>query len=126
MPGWWMGEPWIVKKYIDEIFTASRGKFYTNDGRNDIDPTKNYGKGGLLKNKKYMFSITWNAPINAFNDKNDFFEGIGVDGLYKHLHKIHEFLGMNALSTFMVNDICKNPQVDKFIKYYENHLKNIF
>ena len=19
MPGWWMGEPWIVKKYIDEV-----------------------------------------------------------------------------------------------------------
>ncbi|MEG1855726.1 MAG: NAD(P)H-dependent oxidoreductase, partial [Acinetobacter sp.] len=21
MPGWWMGAPWTVKKYIDDIFT---------------------------------------------------------------------------------------------------------
>ena len=22
MPGWWMGAPWTVKKYLDEVFTA--------------------------------------------------------------------------------------------------------
>lgn len=22
MPGWWMGAPWTVKRYIDEVFTA--------------------------------------------------------------------------------------------------------
>src|SRR5690606_4437475 len=26
MPGWWMGAPWTVKKYIDEVFTAGHGK----------------------------------------------------------------------------------------------------
>ena len=25
MPGWWMGEPWIVKRYIDEVFSAGHG-----------------------------------------------------------------------------------------------------
>lgn len=28
MPGWWMGEPWIVKKYIDEVGIAGAGKFF--------------------------------------------------------------------------------------------------
>ena len=25
MPGWWMHEPWTVKKYIDEVLTAGHG-----------------------------------------------------------------------------------------------------
>lgn len=51
MPGWWMGEPWIVKKYIDEVFTAGGKRFIKNDGRSHVNPAINYGKGGLLKDK---------------------------------------------------------------------------
>jgi len=25
MPGWWMDVPWILKKYVDEIFTEGHG-----------------------------------------------------------------------------------------------------
>lgn len=126
MPAWWMGEPWIVKKYIDEVFTAGHGKFYANDGRSYENPTKNYGKGGLLQGKKYMFSLTWNAPIEAFNDKNEFFEGKGVDMVYWHLHKAHEFIGMKALPTFICNDVVKNPQIESYLQSYTNHLRKIF
>lgn len=126
MPGWWMGEPWIVKKYIDEVFSGSDGKFFKNDGRTHLNPTKNYGNGGLLHNKKYMFSLTWNAPIQAFTDKNEFFGGIGVDQVYLHLHKAHEFIGMSALPTFICNDVVKNPQVNEYIKNYKNHLRKVF
>lgn len=122
MPGWWMGEPWIVKKYIDEVFTAGYGVFYQNDGRSHLYPTRNYGKGGLLQNKKYLFSLTWNAPIEAFINKDDFFEGVGVDGVYLHLHKAHQFLGMQALPTFICNDVIKNPQIDKYLKEYKAFL----
>ncbi|MCI5787387.1 NAD(P)H-dependent oxidoreductase [Helicobacter trogontum] len=126
MPGWWMGEPWIVKKYIDEVFTAGHDKLYKNDGRSHTDPTKNYGKGGLSQDKKYMFSLTWNAPIEAFNKKDEFFEGVGVDGVYLHLHKANQFLGMQPLPTFICNDVIKNPQVEKYITDYKQHLLQIF
>ncbi|WP_163533607.1 NAD(P)H-dependent oxidoreductase [Helicobacter suis] len=126
MPGWWMGEPWTVKKYIDEVFTNGHRRFYESDGRSRHDPRKYYGTGGLLQGKKYMFSLTWNAPIEAFTDKNQFFGGIGVDGVYLHLHKAHEFLGMRALPTFIVNDIIKNPQGESYLKDYSAHLKQIF
>lgn len=126
MPGWWMGEPWIVKKYIDEVYIAGAGKFFSNDGRSSKEPTKNYGTGGLLQGKKYMFSLTWNAPLEAFTDKNEFFGGVGVDGVYLHLHKAHEFLGMQALPTFICNDVVKNPQVEKYKADYKTHLNKIF
>lgn len=126
MPGWWMGEPWIVKKYMDEVFTAGHTRLYASDGRSHTNPTKNYGKGGLLQGKKYMFSLTWNAPSEAFSEKDEFFEGVGVDGVYLHLHKANQFLGMSALPTFMCNDVVKNPQVEKYLNEYELHLKKIF
>jgi len=126
MPGWWMGEPWIVKKYIDEVGIAGAGKFFTSDGRHSATPTQGYGTGGLLKDKKYMFSLTWNAPLEAFTEPNGFFEGVGVEGVYFHLHKAHEFMGMSALPTFICNDVVKNPQVEQYIQDYTAHLKRVF
>ena len=32
MPGWWMGAPWTVKKYIDDVFTEGHGTLYASDG----------------------------------------------------------------------------------------------
>ncbi|AII15497.1 flavodoxin-like fold domain protein, putative NAD(P)H (quinone) dehydrogenase/reductase [Campylobacter iguaniorum] len=126
MPGWWMGEPWIVKKYIDDVLTAGYGVLYQNDGRSRKDESAKYGSGGLAKDKKYMFSLTWNAPLEAFTNKEHFFGGVGVDGVYLHLHKAHEFLGMSALATFICNDVVKNPQVEQYLKDYDKHLKEIF
>ena len=39
MPGWWMGPPWTVKKYMDEVFTAGAGMLFSNDGRSSASPT---------------------------------------------------------------------------------------
>ena len=63
MPGWWMGAPWTVKKYIDDVFTEGHGTLYASDGRTRKDPSKKYGSGGLVQGKKYMLSLTWNAPM---------------------------------------------------------------
>ncbi|VTP70072.1 modulator of drug activity B (subunit of NADPH quinone reductase) [Proteus vulgaris] len=40
MPGWWMGEPWTVKKWIDEVFTVGHGSLYESDGRTRTDGGK--------------------------------------------------------------------------------------
>lgn len=123
MPAYFMGEPWIVKKYIDEVFTAAPGKFYSSDGRHHQNPTEGYGTGGLLTDKKYMFSVTWNAPIEAFTRKGDFFEGLGMEMVYFHLHKGMQFLGMKPLPTFACNDVIKNPQIEKNLQEYKAHLE---
>ena len=126
MPGWWMGEPWIVKEYIDKVLILGGGTLFANDGRHHENPSQNYGTGGLAKDKKYMFSLTWNAPIEAFTRKGDFFDGVGVDGVYLHLHKAHQFMGMSPLPTFICNDVVKNPQVETYKADYKAHLQGIF
>ena len=40
MPGWWMGAPWTVKKYVDEVFTEGHGSLYANDGRTRSDASQ--------------------------------------------------------------------------------------
>lgn len=125
MPAWWMGEPWIVKKYIDEVFLGGVGILFENDGRSRKDSTRKYGSGGLSQGKKVLFSVTWNAPLSAFNNKDEFFEGLGVDMVYLHFKKLHEFCGMECLPIFMCNDVVKNPQVESYIANYKAHLQRV-
>ncbi|MBA4243906.1 MAG: NADPH quinone reductase MdaB [Pseudomonas sp.] len=126
MPGWWMGAPWTVKKYLDEVFTAGHGSLYANDGRTRSDASQKYGSGGLIQGKQYMLSLTWNAPVQAFEDPTDFFEGKGVDAVYFPFHKANEFLGMSALPTFICNDVMKVPNIERDVARYEQHLAQVF
>lgn len=122
MPAWWMGPPWIVKKYMDEVFTAGHGKLYASDGRSREDSSKKYGSGGILQGKHYLFSVTWNAPEEAFSDPSQFFSGLGVESVYLPVHKAHQFLGMTPLPSFICNDVIKNPSISADIERYKQHL----
>ena len=126
MPGWWMGAPWTVKKYMDDVFTEGHGALYASDGRTRSDDSKKYGSGGLIQGKQYMLSLTWNAPMEAFTDKDQFFHGVGVDGVYLPFHKANQFLGMSAMPTFIANDVIKMPDVPHVIAEYRKHLAEIF
>lgn len=126
MPGWWMGAPWTVKKYIDDIFTEGYGTLYASDGRSRSDASKKYGSGGLIHDKKYMLSLTWNAPMEAFTEQDQFFHGVGVDGVYLPFHKANQFLGMQSLKTFIVNDVIKAPEVEAYMAQYREHLTQVF
>ncbi|WP_224652886.1 NAD(P)H-dependent oxidoreductase [Pectobacterium versatile] len=122
MPGWWMDTPWILKKYIDEVFTAGHGSLYASDGRSRSDVSKKYGSGGLLQGRKYMLSLTWNAPLEAFDDPEQFFHGVGVDGVYLPFHKANQFIGLSPLPTFICNDVMKAPDVPTYLANYRQHL----
>lgn len=126
MPCWWMGIPWIVKRYIDEVFTEGHGRLYANDGRSRSAPERHYGSGGLIQGKQYMISVTWNAPESAFTDPDDFFEGKGLDAVYYSFHKAHEFLGMTHLPSFICNDVIKEPNPERDIERYTEHLRTVF
>ncbi|AUQ23889.1 NAD(P)H-dependent oxidoreductase [Dickeya zeae] len=126
MPGWWMGAPWTLKKYIDDVFTAGHGSLYDSDGRTRADASKKYGSGGLLQGKHYLLSLTWNAPLEAFTDPDQFFHGVGVDGVYLPFHKANQFIGLSPLPTFICNDVIKQPDVERDIARYRAHLDQVF
>src|SRR5690606_8627604 len=49
-----------------------------------FDASQKYGSGGLSQARRYMFSVTWNAPQAAFDSPEDFFEGKGMGAVYAH------------------------------------------
>ena len=126
-PGWWMDVPWIAKEYFDKVYSGSGiGKLYTSDGRTRSDATKLYGSGGLCQGKYAMLSTTWNAPAEAFNDPEQFFGGIGFDGVSLQTRKMYEFMGFSVLPGYMANDVHKETNIDKYTADYLAHLAKVF
>lgn len=124
----WMGAPWSFKKYMDEVYTAGMGgELCQGDGRTTENPTKNYGKGGTLTGKKYMLSLTLNAPAESFDDKNEYlFQGKGIDDLLFPMHMNFRFFGMEPVETFACFDVMKNPQIEADLQRYKTHLNKVF
>lgn len=124
----WMGVPWTFKKYMDEVYTAGMdGRLCSGDGRTREDVSKQYGSGGSLTDKKYMLSITYNAPVDAFNDPEQFFfEGKSVDEMFWAAHLNFKFFGMTPLKTFACHDVLKNPDVKNDFKRFDAHLDKLF
>jgi len=126
-PAYWMSVPYLFKKYIDEVYTAGIGNVLCkDDGRTRSDLSKKYGSGGWMNGKKYMFSITWNAPLESFEDPDQFFEGRGVDGPFMWLHKVYQFFGMDPLPTFSCFDVLKNADIDDDLQRLKRHLADAF
>lgn len=50
-------------------------------------------------------------------------EGRGVDGVYFPFHKSQEFIGLEALPTFIANDVMKAPDVARDKAAYRQHLR---
>lgn len=108
-PVYWMGLPWLAKKYVDEVFTGGNNTVtYVSDGRSRDDTSKKYGSGGLMQGKKYMLSFTYNCPPSEFNNPNGFFEGMSVDQANIALHKLFQFCGAQPLKSYSVHDVYKS------------------
>jgi len=127
-PVYWMTVPWITKKYIDEVFSGGGGTVtYTTDGRSRDDASKKYGSGGLMTEKKYMLSLTYNCPASEFNNKDGFFEGLSVDQANFAVHKTFQFCGAKQLETYSVHDIFKGDlDLGLELEKFEEKLKKNF
>ena len=127
-PVYWMGVPWSAKKYMDEVYSAGiNGELCTSDGRHSANPKEGYGTGGNLQGKTYMFSLTFNAPKEAFNNAQEYlFQGKSVDDLFFPYHMNFRFFGMEGLDTFVCHDVLKNPTIDEDFRRYEAHLARYF
>lgn len=124
----WMGVPWSFKKYMDAVYTAGMdGRLCAGDGRTEEKPKDNYGMGGALRGTKYMLSLTFNAPLEAFDDPQQaFFAGKGVDDLFWPMHLNFAFFGMEPLPTFACYDVMKNPEIERDFVRFGAHLNEHF
>lgn len=124
----WMGVPWTFKKYMDEVYTAGMGGALCNgDGRHQDSPKENYGAGGTLTGKKYMLSLTFNAPEEAFNEEQEYlFQGKSVDDLWFPMHMNFRFFGMERIDTFVCYDVMKNAEFEKDLKRFQSHIEAQF
>lgn len=123
-----MGVPWIFKKYIDEVFNEGKENgLFINDGRSRSDANKKYGSGGLMKDKQYMLSLTYNCPTSEFNNKEGFFEGLSLDEANIATHKTWQFCGAKPMKTYSVHDIFKGDlDIQKEKEKFIDTLKNNF
>lgn len=127
-PIFWFNTPWIHKKYVDEVFTTGlvQQSLLIDDGRTRSDPERQYGTGGKMQGKKHMISLTWNAPKEAFGDKNqNLFEGKTVDDIFNTNTSVYKFCGVEILPSFSCFDVLKNPEIDSDIKRVKEHLVKV-
>lgn len=124
----WMGVPWTFKRYMDTVYSAGmEGALCNGDGRTRSDPSKQYGSGGTLGGKRYMISLTFNAPKAAFDDPEQYlFQGRSVDDLVLPMHMNFRFFGMQPLPTFACFDVMKNPDIENDFVRFEAHLAEHF
>lgn len=127
-PVYWMGVPWITKKYIDEIFSAGINTVtYASDGRSREDASKKYGSGGLMQGKKYMLSLTYNCPDTEFDNKEGFFDGLTLDEANVATHKLFQFCGAEPLETYAIHDIFKSDlDIESELKRFRSTLEKNF
>jgi len=127
-PVYWFGTPWIYKKYVDEVFTTGlvQQNLLVDDGRTRNDPSRQYGTGGKMQGKKYMLSLTWNAPREAFENNDQFlFEGKSVDDVFIGNTANYKFCGAEILPSFSCYDVMKAPDVENDIERLKQHLINV-
>ena len=124
----WMGVPWSFKKYMDHVYSFGMdGRLCDGDGRSRKEPIKGYGSGGTLTGKRYMLSLTFNAPREAFLDPSEpFFEGKSPDDLFWPMHLNFRFFGMEPLPTFACHDVMKNPDVANDFQRFTAHIAEHF
>ncbi|MDN3694563.1 NAD(P)H-dependent oxidoreductase [Chryseobacterium tructae] len=127
-PIWWFQLPNGLKKYIDEVFTAGHARgIYMSDGRNAANPEINYGTGGMLDGRKYMLTTSWNAPATAFTLPGEFFDEKSVDdGPLFGFHRMNAFVSLEKMESFHFHDVEKNANIDRDMKLYRDHVKNVF
>ncbi len=115
-PVYWFSVPALLKQYLEEVY--QHGLFFK--GSND------YGSGGLLINKKYMLSTTWNAPKEAFNNPMGFFKGLSVDDILISFHETQRFVGMKALPSFSCHNVVHQPNIQEYLNSLRKHLHTVF
>ncbi|MCP4294074.1 MAG: NAD(P)H-dependent oxidoreductase [Proteobacteria bacterium] len=124
----WFGCPPIYAKYINDVLNVGlfEQKLIVDDGRTREDPSRQYGTGGKMQGKKYMLSLTWNAPEEAFGDKNQILtEGKTVDEMFIGNTVAYKFCGAEILPSFSCFNVMKEPHIEDDLARLKQILNSI-
>jgi modulator of drug activity B len=125
-PVYWFNTPWIHKKYVDEVFNTglATGKLLKDDGRTRRDPSKNYGTGGLMQGRKMTMVTSWNAPEEFSGNGNQYLlSGKTADDVMYNVGVNYRFCGFEVLPQYHCFNVIKDPQVEKYMSGYRQHLE---
>lgn len=80
-----------------------------------------------MQGKKYMLSLTWNAPKECFGDIDQFlFEGKSVNDIFIGNTANYKFFGGEILPSFSCYNVVKDPDIKADTERLSQHLINIF
>lgn len=128
-PVFWFGNPWIYKKYVDEVFTAGliQQSFLGGDGRSKDNPAAQYGSGGKMLGKRYLLSLTMNSPEAAFNDPHQkLHQGRSVNEVFASNTANYRFCGAEVLPVFACYDVISAPRVEHDMQRLKERLAKDF
>lgn len=124
MPGWWMGAPWTVKNiWMMSLPKVTVRSMPAMAARVPMPLKVRFRRSGAGE-KIYAVTDVERADGSIYR-KDQFFHGVGVDGVYLPFHKANQFTGMDALPTFIANDVIKMPDVPRYTAEYRKHLSEI-
>jgi len=79
-----------------------------------------------MQGKQHMLSLTWNAPSQAFGNKDqNLFKGKTVDDIFIGYTSVYKFCGAKILQSFSCYDVMKSSDIKNVITRLKKHLENI-
>lgn len=107
-PIYWFQVPGKLKQYFDDVFVYNQFYHFS----------KEYGQGGLMSNRKFILSTTWNAPKSAFGNPHEFFSGKNVDDVLFPLYCAFKYCGFKPFDpdrrALSFHDVVKHPDAEQY------------
>jgi len=112
-PVFWFSLPSSMKKYIDDVYAY--GVFF--------GATEHYGRGGLLRDKAYLLSTTWNAASSDFESAATILGDRTPDDVLASFHLTQQYVGLSPLASFAEYDVVQRPDAVGATSRLREHLQ---
>lgn len=117
-PIYWFGVPYLLKEYMDKVFTASYGMFLAKPSSPEL-----YGTTGKMKGKKYASVVTCHFQSVVF-EKGRFLGGMDMDVLLSSFDASMRYIGMERYFGKVFHNVIEGD-TSRIGDEYESFLKNL-
>lgn len=114
------GEPWPVKKYLEELLQAGAAEFLKSS-----DVHAQNAAFSRLAGKSFFISGVFHAKFCPFDEQRKDENSSYMRNLLFHLYNACACLGMEALPEFSCNETSKADEAEQCIESFKAHLKHL-